>query len=134
MNLSYAVAVCLQDGQVFVDQYTPERIHRPDTVALTRKVRVIATDEFNHLGRTGRHGVRVIARMQDGRTAERTVLHATGSAHRPVTPDQIVAKFRRLAAKVLPAAQVEELLEAVMHLENMADVSDLARLLVPASN
>lgn len=134
MNLSYAVAVCLQDGQVFVDQYTPERISRPDTVALTKKVRIIETDEFSSLGRTGRHGVRVSVRMKDGRAAERAVLHATGSASHPMTRKEVIAKFQSLATRVLPPGRVDELLTAVMHLETMPDVSALARMLVPAES
>ncbi len=134
MNLSYAVAVCLQDGQVFVDQYTSDRISRPDTVALTKKVRIVETDEFSSLGRTGRHGVRVVARMNDGRTAQCTVLHAKGSAHYPMTRKEVIEKFTSLAGKVLPRGQVAELLEAVLHLEAMADVSSLAGLLVPKRN
>lgn len=133
MNLAYAAAVQLQDGQAFVDQYTPERIARPDTLALIRRIRAVETDEFDHLGPSGRHGVRVQVRLKDGRSAERTVVHARGSSHHPLRPDEVRTKFRSLAGKVLSAAQVESLERSVLHLEELSDVSALAELLRPRS-
>ncbi|MFZ5825864.1 MAG: MmgE/PrpD family protein [Bacillota bacterium] len=131
MNLPYAAAVQLQDGQAFVDQYTAERIRRPDTVALAGRIRVVETDEFNHLGSAGRHGVRVSVRLKDGRRGERVVIHAKGSSHFPLRPEQVRAKFTQLAGKVLDTGQVLALEQAVLRLEEISDISALAELLHP---
>ena len=44
----------------------------------------------------------------------------------------IVEKFEKLAAKALPKAQVGKLRDAMLGLEDLADASEIARLLTRA--
>ncbi|MEY4140142.1 MAG: MmgE/PrpD C-terminal domain [Pseudomonadota bacterium] len=61
-------------------------------------------------------------KLTDGRTLRSHVLNARGSAARPMTDDELDAKFRAQASLVLPAAKVEELLRLCRRVASLQDV------------
>ena len=60
---------------------------------------------------------------------ERTVEYARGSEKKFASAAEVVEKFEKLAAHVLPQPQVEQLRDAMLNLESLKDASQLARLL-----
>jgi len=54
---------------------------------------------------------------------------ARGSEHNFASDADITAKFQLLASRALPQAQIDGLLDRVMQIEDLADCSELARLL-----
>ena len=60
---------------------------------------------------------------------ERTVESARGSEYKFASEADIVDKFEKLAVKVLPKAQVEQLRDAMLGLENLDDAARIAQLL-----
>ncbi len=59
----------------------------------------------------------------DGRVLEAEQRHQLGAPENPMSPDQVIAKFRRNAALALERPILEELEHAVLELERAADVS-----------
>jgi len=53
-----------------------------------------------------------------------------GSPLNPVSRDELRKKFRKLAGAVLPASQIDQIIESVDRLESSDDAADLTRLLV----
>ena len=76
-----------------------------------------------------RHLVHVEAHLTDGTVLKRTVEAARGSEKKFATDAEIVEKFEKLAIKALPKAQVQKVWDAMLGLEKLNDVSELARLL-----
>ena len=66
---------------------------------------------------------------KDGAVLQETVETARGSEQNFAPDEEVVAKFRRLASKALPQSQIDDLADRVMHLEELRDASELARLL-----
>jgi 2-methylcitrate dehydratase MmgE/PrpD-like protein len=64
--------------------------------------------------------------LRDGRVLERDEPLNRGCAERPLSDDDVAAKFRRNAARALPDAQVEALLGAVQGIDAAASVRELA--------
>jgi len=64
--------------------------------------------------------------LRDGRVLEHAEPFNRGSAERPLSDDDVGAKFRRNAARALPADQVERLAAAVAAVDRAPDVRALA--------
>lgn len=68
--------------------------------------------------------------MRNGRTHAATLAHPKGSRGNPCTDEDLEAKFRPLAASVMPTRRIDELLGVARNLENLDDAANLAALLV----
>jgi aconitate decarboxylase len=125
MNLAYCLAACAVDGEVTVDQFEPERLADPRLLSLIERIHVAADPEIDKGGRAGRHAVRLTVTTRDGRTESESVEHPRGSAAHPLSSDEIVAKYRAQAGRVLDPDSVDELARAVLGLgDGTADGAD----------
>lgn len=129
MNLPYIVAVVLEDGDAFVDQFTPERIAEPKLVRFSRQVVVEADPGIDALGDTHRHQTSIEVVLRDGRTLTRERSHARGSSSDPLTELEVRAKFRRLAGHVLDPTRVDHLESTVDRLDAVPDARVLGAAL-----
>jgi len=131
MNLPYVIAVTALEGDIFVDQFTEEKVKDPKIIEYTRKVEVLPNPELDKLGEEFRHAVIAEVKTKNGRTFTERVDTAKGSIKRPMTTDEVLGKYRTLAGKVLTQKRVEELLGMVQELEKVSNVNNLTKLLVP---
>jgi aconitate decarboxylase len=129
MNLGFCIAMQLIEGEVFVDQMVEKNIARPDLVDLANRVRAVRDPERERMGRNHARGAAVEVRLTDGRVLRRVVDFFVGSHHRPMTEAQIVAKFRKVASKTLPAASVASIEEIVWSLDRAASMGPLTKIL-----
>jgi 2-methylcitrate dehydratase PrpD len=126
MHLGFCIGMKLIDGEVFVDQMVEENIARPDLVDFAnRVVNVLRSPEREQKGRAFARGADVEVVLKNGTTLQRTVDNFLGSYQRPMTDEQMAAKFRRLAAKALPQEKVALLEEMVQNLERASTVAGL---------
>jgi aconitate decarboxylase len=129
LNLPFCVATLLLEGDVFVDQFTPESFNDPERIALSRRVEVRHDPEITALGSRFRHKVRVEVHLGDGTIETDTREAPRGSEASFASEQDIMEKFEKLARKALPDSQRERLIEAVLGMERLADAAELARLL-----
>jgi 2-methylcitrate dehydratase len=115
-SLPYMVAVALLDGDVTPAQYLPERIMRTDVQNLLRRVS-IQPDEALSQRFPAEMPCRIQISLADGRTLSIEKHDYEGFYRRPMSWEQAVAKFERLAAPYTDAAQRAALVETVAHLE-----------------
>jgi 2-methylcitrate dehydratase PrpD len=134
MNMHYVVAVTALEGNIFIEQFTDQKVGDPRIIAFSRKVEVIADPELDKLGPDLRHAVIAEVKTKDGRILQERVDTAKGSAKNPMSTEEVVRKYEILAAKVLPSERIAELKETVFRLERLGNIRELARLLVPASD
>jgi 2-methylcitrate dehydratase PrpD len=128
-SMPYCVSVALLDRTVGLAQFADERVRRPDVKALMPKVRM-----FVHPEQTTRECLptrfsEVTITLKDGRTLSKRVAQAKGQPRNPLTADELEAKFRDCAARVLPPERVVSVLSAVRSLETVPDVGEVARLM-----
>lgn len=128
MSLRYGVAAMLLTGSAFVDQYTEERIHAADAVALARRIEVVPDESIDAQGSDRRHTVHVEIETDDGTVLTGDAVQRRGSAHLPLSPDEIVEKFRGLADEV-PGLDADAMLECVRGLDTLDDVRRLTGLM-----
>lgn len=129
MNLGYTVAALLLDGSLTVDSFREERLTDPRILELSARVRVEVDPAFDRLGREGRHAVRVVVRLIDGRTLETSCFHAKGTSARPLTSEEVVAKFTDLASRAVGYERAVSIVETVRRLETFSEIGGLVHLL-----
>lgn len=129
LNLPYCVATLLLDGDVFVDQFSEDRVADPARMALAGKVEVREDKSFTAKGSKFRHLVRVEVHLNNGKTMERVVEAGRGNENNFASEADVVAKFEKLAVHALPRPQVEQLRDAMLGLETLADATRVAALL-----
>jgi 2-methylcitrate dehydratase len=115
-SLPYMVAVALLDGDVSPAQYMPERITRQGVQDLLRKV-TIRPDEALSKRFPAEMPCRIQITLKDGRTLRIEKRDFEGFHTRPISWQQAVAKFERLAAPYTSALQRDSIVEAVAHPE-----------------
>ena len=126
-SLPYMVAVALLDGDVTPAQYAPERIRRADAQSLLRNV-TIQPDEALSKRFPAEMPCRISIILKDGRTLSIEKQDYEGFYTRPMSWEQVAAKFERLATPYTSASQRDSIIEAVAHLETNT-VEQLTRLL-----
>jgi len=129
MNLYYCLAVLLEDGELFVDQFKQERLTDPQVLQWIPSIQVIHDPKLDALGDAGRHAVRVEMELRNGSVFNTEVRHAWGSAHRPMSEAEVRQKFVALAERVVPPSRAQALMKTVDRLEELDDAMELAELL-----
>lgn len=128
LNLSYCVATLLIDGEVFVDQFTEEKLTDPERMALAEKVEMRHDPAITARGPKFRQMVRAEIYLKDGTRLERTL--ETSRRKKSFASDaEVVEKFEKLAVHVLSKDQVAKLCDGVLDLENLPDAAQIAHLL-----
>jgi aconitate decarboxylase len=130
LNLPFCVATLLIEGDVFVDEFTPDCVDDPARIALARKVRVVHDPAITALGAAHRHKVRVEVHFHDGAVETETREAPRGSEQSFASVDDIAKKFRKLAEPSM-GNQVDAIIGMTLDLDNLPDsrvLIDLLRL------
>src|SRR5262249_27964608 len=129
LNLPFCVATLLIEGDVSVDQFTPAAVDDAARIALSRKVEVVHDPAITALGSAFRHKVRVDVHLRDGTVETEAREAPRGSEQSFASAEDIIAKFKTLTRVVLPPAQQQALIDAVLGLEKLTDARQLTELL-----
>lgn len=131
MNQFFCGAVTLLYGEAFVDQFTEATIRAPEVLELIKKMDARADPAIDHRGQAYRHAIVAEVRLKDGRVLEIKKDHAKGSDALPLTREEVVEKFFRMATKVLSKEKADSLYRNILQVDEMADVRELVRNLIP---
>jgi 2-methylcitrate dehydratase PrpD len=129
LNLPFCVATLLIEGDVFVDEFTPDCVDDPARIELARKVKVVHDPAITALGAAHRHKVRVELHLRDGSVASETREAPRGSEQSFAGAGAVVEKFRKLTRGVMAAKQQDVLIDAVLRLDDLPDSRALTDLL-----
>lgn len=145
-SLFYAAAVLLLDGEIYPDQFEPERINRTDVQQLLKKVKVSTGFPLHEpvkvAGILDRYTIaypekvkaKVEIKLSKGESlvCEKEDYH--GFFTRPFSWDDVIAKFRKLTGNAISDHRSEQVIELVRNMENVEDMSLLFGLLAPPHN
>jgi aconitate decarboxylase len=129
LNLPFCVATLLLCGDVFVDQFKPEAVNDQARIALSRKVEVVHDPAITALGARFRHKVRVEVFFTDGTREEETREAPRGSEQSFASADEIVEKFRKLTRHSMPTVQQDEVIDMILAMEKVNDMTRLPQAL-----
>ncbi|HUS95203.1 MAG TPA: MmgE/PrpD family protein [Hyphomicrobiaceae bacterium] len=116
-SVQFLVAAALVRGRLTLDELEPEALNNPDILALTRKVSYAGDPESPF---PKAYSGEVIITMQDGRELRHREHINRGVADRPLSNDDIIAKFRDNAAMAVNTETVDRQQAAMLGLETAA--------------
>jgi len=125
LSLYHSAAVALLRGEAGVAEYEDACVNDPAVVALRGRIGV-TTDPA-----VGKEQARVRVVLAEGGAHELFVEKARGSLERPMSDDELAAKFRSLAAAELESPAIERLIGQCRALSDLPDAGVIARGSVP---
>ena len=127
-SLPYSIAVMLVHGRAGLEEFTDEAIHDAEVLRLAAKVRYELDPTIDYPRHFSGH-VKVF--LDDGTLLEENQPHPRGGFEDPLPPSDIEVKFSANAKLALPMNRVEQVLDAVRHLERLPSTRALSDLLMP---
>jgi len=131
MNVAYAVAVALLDGDVLIGQFTKDRINSDDVWALIDKTLTHHERAYDNLPADERLTTRVRLTFNDGSTLAAKVAHPRGTGDRNLTHAEIRDKYARLTHHTISAGRQAAIERAVLVIDTIDDIAQLMALLTP---
>ena len=124
-SVYHSCAAGLIFGRAGEHEYADEIVNRPDVVALRSRVEAIVDDSIDEAS------VDLTIQTTDGRTLHVFVEHAIGSVERPMSDEQLKAKFVDQSAPVIGEQKAEQAFAVAMRLADCADAQELLRAARP---
>jgi 2-methylcitrate dehydratase PrpD len=127
-SIPYTVATALVSGKVALDQFFPEALADPTVLEVAGKVFY----EIDGSVTRDQESRGIVEISTDRGVLSRTVSLAYGHPENPLSDDKFVEKFRdcaRYSAKEISDTTARELVQTIMHLEEVKDMREVARLL-----
>ena len=129
-SLPYVLAVLLLDGEVYPEQFTEERINRPDVQTLLKKIKVDTvsplhkplpfagildpyTDAYPEKLKT-----KLVITMENGRKFMREKSDYHGFYTRPFSWDDTIGKFKKLTGNCLEEKNQDKIIGLINDFEN----------------
>lgn len=128
-SMPYLMAVALRERAAGLAQFSDERVRDPATRDLMRRVRMYRHPDLDAYDAVHSVPAAVTLRLRDGRELVRRVDTARGYPENPLSDEELLAKFKECAGLALPRRRAEDLAEAVLRLDELADVNQLTELL-----
>ncbi len=126
---SYALAIALIEGDVGPDQFAYEQWKDPTVRALMKKMNFTTDPEFDEVFPRKRPAF-VEIRTKRGESYSCQVDLPRGSPENPMTDEEIEAKFRGMASRLMGDRQIRQILNMCYHLEQVGDIGQLMSLLI----
>lgn len=125
-SLPFSIAVMLVRGQAGLEEFSDAAIGDPALLALAKRVRYVLDPTIDYPRHFSGH-VRVY--LNDGTLLEENQPHPRGGWENPLPPAEVEAKFRANAKLVLPATQMDRVVNLVAELEKLPAIGALSDLL-----
>jgi 2-methylcitrate dehydratase PrpD len=124
-SLQFCLAALALRGDVTLDTFQPAAVRDPDILALARRVSFEADPSQPY---PRQYTARLAVTTRDGRRLRRAESATRGSLERPMTAQEVQAKFWSNARRALLEARIDALEEQVLRLETLPDVTALLDL------
>jgi 2-methylcitrate dehydratase PrpD len=124
----YILPVGLVFGGVTIDDILEDRLRHPEVARLRATTRMVADPDLD-AAYPERYTSIVEVATADGRTLSHRVEYAKGTMQNPLTPEEIHAKYLKLATTVTTVGRAEQIAETVRRIDRLPDVARLADLL-----
>jgi 2-methylcitrate dehydratase PrpD len=124
-SMQYCMAAAVLDGNPVLDTFIDTAVQRPAAQTLLRRVEFVQTGE---LVTSGRGYAEVAVALRDGRTLRARSDQPRGGPDTPLTWDELAAKYRDCAARVIGTEATERSLALIGDLERLATTTDLTRV------
>ena len=123
-SMGFCMACALLDGDVTRASFSDEKIKDPRVLALLDKTKIVETADCN-AGYPDGIPNNIIVKTTDGRTLSKKVVYPRGHAGNPMTDEEVIKKFKILAAGVVSDATADKIVNQCLAFETLPDVASL---------
>jgi 2-methylcitrate dehydratase PrpD len=118
-SVYHSCAVGLIFGRAGEHEYTDDVVNRPDVLALRARVEAVVDDSIDEASSD------VTIETNDGRTLHVFVEHAIGSVERPMSDEQLKAKFVDQGEPIIGRDKAEQAWSAAMRFAQCSNAGEL---------
>ncbi len=131
-SMPFVVAMAIKDGRVWLESFTDENANHAVVRQLIAKIEFEVDPKF--AGRTiDQAPANVTITTTDGRKLAEIIEDPLGSPTRPMSGEALRSKFRDCLKRRLTSGNIDRAVEILAALEELPDVGELIRALVPAT-
>ncbi len=123
-SLQFCLGILLLKRRAGTQEFTDEVVRSPEARKVMKKVKTYHNPEIEAKG-SDRIRSLIEIRLKDGRIISREAETSRGTPERPMGTEGMAAKFTDCAKGVLPKSKISAALDAIYHVDDMADVSKL---------
>jgi 2-methylcitrate dehydratase PrpD len=127
-SMPFGAAMAILHGKAALDEYTSENIKNPEVKALMQKVSCVTDEKLDRkFPRKWPAWAAIVTKNGQELSAE--IDFPKGDPENPLSWDELIDKFKGLAAPVLPGDRIDRIIDHVLALEKQNDLKSLAKLL-----
>jgi len=131
-SLPYCIAVAIAKGNVLPSDFEEKALQDQSVLELLPKIKVIANPEIDAIFPNVKRAIITIT-TKDGRTFKKQEDFARGEAERPLSEQELIAKFHANAQVALSKRQRGELIQATLTIDRYNNIRKYVPLLVRAA-
>jgi 2-methylcitrate dehydratase len=128
-SLPYCIAVAIAKGNVLPSDFEEKALQNESVTELIPNIKVIPNSEIDSIFPKIKRTIVTIT-TRDGRTFRKQEDFAKGQPERPLSQQELIAKFRANADRTLGKRQREKLVHATLTLEHCRNLREYVPLLV----
>lgn len=125
MNIYYGLALIALEGELFVNQFSKDKISNPEILNFMKKITAEVDPKIESLGHEFRHMASIELTTNDNKKFNHTEKYRKGSPENPLTKDQIISKFKSLASYSYDETQVSKIKEKIENIELSNNIGNL---------
>ena len=125
MNIYYGLALIALEGELFVNQFSKDKISNPEILNFMKKITAEVDPKIESLGHEFRHMATVELTTNDNKKFNHTEKYRKGSPENPLTKDQIISKFNSLASYSYDETQINKIKEKIENIELSNNIENL---------
>jgi 2-methylcitrate dehydratase PrpD len=126
-SIPFCVALSIYFDPTDPESFDEKRLKDKKILAMMRKIRLKVDHEIEQKGWD--RAARVTVGLANKQRPSTLIVHFKGTPRNPMSRPEVEDKARKLTRAILPERQLEQLVEAVDHLEKLDDVSRLGQFL-----
>ena len=125
MNIYYGLALIALEGELFVNQFSKDKISNPEILNFMKKITAEVDPKIESLGHEFRHMASIELTTNDNKKFNHTEKYRKGSPENPLTKDQIISKFKSLASYSYDETQINNIKEKIDNIELSNNIENL---------
>lgn len=128
-SLQFCLGILLLRRKAGLQEFTDEVVQSPEVRDMMKRVHTYHSPEIEAKGAEKMRSL-VEVRLKDGRTVQREAFTSRGQPDRPMSREELAAKFTDCAGATLSQERIGRALEAIYRVEELPVVSEMVEPLV----
>jgi 2-methylcitrate dehydratase PrpD len=122
LNLQYCMAIMLIENDLFIDQFTEEKIKRPDVLDMVSKIHIRHDPSLDEATQGGIARETIVdITLKNGQKLTRRGTVRGHEGNNPVTRTDVLDKFRKTANNRLTTEEQDRMIDLCDHLHELPD-------------